>query len=414
MDENRRFDVSVDTSDYPYPMRMMRGCVGDELLRGFVVVRGGRGIVGHDGLVSEWTNEDRAAARAFLQRSEVRLSTLHRVATALLSGAGLMVLLPAIVKDQVVGVLHTLVTAPASLSHAFLTAAAVTVLAVPLVVLFLLLGDLTRFYFHAQHVPSTGAPAFAPRFTLTGLRLPSGELSVAADSDLATARLSDSTIELLIPSNNSARAAIDRKLDAYGGLNRDASPGDRGRVDGMLELVAARSRPLAEEVAKVEAGMARHLLRLQVIVMRYVKALLAFLTTALAVFAAAAVTSDNPTLDPVHEVWLIVIFAVWAPAIVAAVSSPVRWLTALLRSEGSTVNSVAADPEFTRIERITIVAAAVVWLLAGGAAISIAVNEHPGRGALVTMLVCLAVTALAGGLATARSIATPTTRRTNP
>ena len=35
--------------------------------------------------------------------------------------------------------------------------------------------------------------------------------------------------------------------------------------------------------------MARHVLRLQVIVLRYVKALLAFLTTAIAVFAAAAV-----------------------------------------------------------------------------------------------------------------------------
>ena len=37
--------------------------------------------------------DERAAIRAFLQRSEVRLSTVHRVATALLSGAGLMVLL---------------------------------------------------------------------------------------------------------------------------------------------------------------------------------------------------------------------------------------------------------------------------------------------------------------------------------
>ena len=48
-----------------------------------------------------------------------------------------------------------------------------------------------------------------------------------------------------------------------------------------------------EEVAKVEHGMTRHILRLQVIVLRYVKALLAFLTTALAVFTSAAWALDG-------------------------------------------------------------------------------------------------------------------------
>jgi len=35
--------------------------------------------------------DERAAMRAYLQRCEVRLSTVHRVATALLSGAGILV-----------------------------------------------------------------------------------------------------------------------------------------------------------------------------------------------------------------------------------------------------------------------------------------------------------------------------------
>ena len=39
-----------------------------------------------------YTADERAAMRAFLQRCEVRLSTMHRVATALLSGAGILVL----------------------------------------------------------------------------------------------------------------------------------------------------------------------------------------------------------------------------------------------------------------------------------------------------------------------------------
>jgi hypothetical protein len=92
--------------------------------------------------------------------------------------------------------------------HWLLTIAATVVLAVPFIVLFLLFGDLTRFYFHAQHVPSDTGAAFAPRFTLTGLRLPAGDLSPAADAALAEARSDPATIELLVPPNQPARDAI--------------------------------------------------------------------------------------------------------------------------------------------------------------------------------------------------------------
>lgn len=138
--------------------------------------------------MSDWSADDRAAARAYLQRCEVRLSTLHRVATALLSGAGLMVLLPALMKDQVTSVMRTLITASVTAPHLFLTADALIVLLLPFVILFVLLADLTRFYFHAQHLPSSEGQAFAPRFTLTGLRMPSDELSPAAAAELAAAR----------------------------------------------------------------------------------------------------------------------------------------------------------------------------------------------------------------------------------
>lgn len=43
--------------------------------------------------------ESRAAMRAFLQRSEVRLSTIHRVAQALLGGSALILLLPLFLRD---------------------------------------------------------------------------------------------------------------------------------------------------------------------------------------------------------------------------------------------------------------------------------------------------------------------------
>ena len=67
------------------------------------------------------SNEERAAMRGFLQRCEVRLSTMHRVATALLSGAGILVLLPALERDAVLQVLRALLAGPVSWSRALLT-----------------------------------------------------------------------------------------------------------------------------------------------------------------------------------------------------------------------------------------------------------------------------------------------------
>ena len=149
--------------------------------------------------------DERAAVRAFLQRCEVRLSTVHRVATALLSGAGLMVLLPAIARDSIVSVIRTLVSGDLDLAHVCLLAAMVALLALPFAALWLVFRDLTLFYFHAQHVAHDGHDVFTPRFTLTGIRLPSDELGAAARSDLTTVRSSAANIDLLVPSNDLAR-----------------------------------------------------------------------------------------------------------------------------------------------------------------------------------------------------------------
>ena len=54
------------------------------------------------------TPDERAAARAFLARCEVRLSTFHRIAVGMLSGAGLLVVLPVVARDSVTGILRSL------------------------------------------------------------------------------------------------------------------------------------------------------------------------------------------------------------------------------------------------------------------------------------------------------------------
>jgi hypothetical protein len=220
---------------------------------------------------------------------------------------------------------------------------------------------------------------FTPRFTLTALRLPADELGAAATAALERARRDPRTIELLVPANDESRRRTDRQIEAYGGLGVSRDDGDAGRATALFELAASRSRTLVEEVAKVEHGMARHLLRLQVIVLRYVKALLALLTTALATFAANAVVEGEATVGAVDEVWIAAIVLAWAPAIVLAVSSPVRWLEKLFRSEGAAATAVGRDPELTHVERIAVRIAGVAWLLAVVAMVAAVVSDGVTR-----------------------------------
>ncbi|CAN5490086.1 hypothetical protein BH10ACT1_BH10ACT1_03750 [soil metagenome] len=350
----------------------------------------------------ELTPEDRAAVRAFLQRCDVRLSTIHRVATALLSGAGLLVLLPAVERDSVVVVLRALLTGPTDGTHLLLVIAVTASLAVPFTALWLVVRDLTQFYFHANHIRRGGAEAFAPRFTLTGIQLPRGELHPQAAAALDRLRRSPEAVEILVPRNDAARRRIDAQISAYGGLGVEADEGDIGRAAALFELAASRERSLLEEVTKVEHGMTRHILRMQVIVLRYAKALLALLTTAFAAFASAAVVADKTTLAPGDEVWLAAILLAWAPVAITAVTSPVRWLEGQLRNEGATHTAVTADPELTRVEQVTVRLALVGHLAAAIAMIVILTRTGIDGTAQVLGLAAL-VGASAGVLSSLRS-----------
>ena len=208
------------------------------------------------------TADDRAAMRAFLQRCEVRLSTMHRVATALLSGAGILVLLPALERDSVVQVMRTLLAGPVSWSQGLLAVGVAGSMALALAALYLLVLELTRFYFHSNHLRSEHHEVFTARFTLTGLRLPSDELSPDMNAGYTARHSSPENVELLVAKNPSARERIDEQLAAYPGIiaedSGDATVQDAARAEALFALAASRRRTLAEEVTKVEYGIVRH------------------------------------------------------------------------------------------------------------------------------------------------------------
>lgn len=320
------------------------------------------GVGEPDAADRQLTSDERAAIRAYLQRSEVRLSTIHRTATALLSGAGVLVLLPAMGRDAIINVMSGLLGAADDLLHVALAALVLATLALALVVIWLLLLELTRFYFHANHFTSARGTTFTPRFTLTSLHLPVDELGPGAHADLVRQRATPANIELLVPANDAARRHIDAQVAAYDGLRSDADPTDASRASAMLALAGVKDRTLVDEVAKVEYGMARHVLRVEVIVLRYIKALLVVLTTTLATFAMAAVVESSPAIGLGAERWIVAVLLLWAPTVLFVSSAPVRWLGRLLVAEGATSSGIRYDRSLTQLERTASVVSVVVLL----------------------------------------------------
>jgi hypothetical protein len=73
-------------------------------------------------------------------------------------------------------------------------------------------------------------------------------------------------------------------------------------------------------------------------------------------------------------VWLASILLIWAPVVIFAVTTPVRWLDRQLRSEGAGHTGVSNDHELTRVEDVT-VRLAVIGFAASAAAMVIALTS---------------------------------------
>ncbi len=355
-------------------------------------------------MTDQLTADDRAAMRAFLQRSEVRLSSVHRAATALLSGAGVLVLLPALTRDALVTVARTLLRAERTPAALLVLAGLALVIAAIVAVVWLLLAELTRFYFHSNHLGGAHGVTFAPRFGLSSLRLPDDELSAPSAALLGDARADADNIELVVPPNDRARRRIDQQVAAHAGRIDGANEQERdlARAVQLLRLVGAHDHALVDEVARAEYGMARHTQRLQVIVLRYLKALLVVIVSLLLVTALAAVVTPPSPAGADVTVWVVALLLAWSPTAMVAVASPVRWLGALLRSEGAARTGVRYDPELTRLERVIALLSTGVTACAVVAGVALMADDgglaaHPTLAGVLGAGVVLQATALLWG-----------------
>lgn len=323
----------------------------------------------------EVTEAERSAMRAYLQRTEVRLSTLHRIAVSFISGAGLMILFPLFFKDEVTGILRTFINFAVgvlptlasteqllgvvimlALLYPFILSAAM-----PLYGLYLLLKDIIHFYF-TIYTPGFPGSLFTPSFVLSGITFSPDE-SPELKKQIYAYQYRKTAINFLIPFSAEKREkyfdeTIEHtngeiiphsrrwhELKASHGLPDDA---DRKQVDHFntaFGLARTLDRRLIEEVATTETSMVRHVLYLRRLMMRYVATLVMFIWATLVSFIMLAFVTDGrlPTF-----LFMGIGYTIWAAFTLPILHWPIHWI---YRHRKGQVDQRHIDRQLTIFER---------------------------------------------------------------
>lgn len=341
-------------------------------------------------------DESRAAMRAFLQRSEVRLSTIHRVGQALLGGSALVLLLPLFIRDGFPK-LTTLLVSSYDAGQNWAVIAGIGVgafvsVVLPVVAIYLLVGDLLGFYFTSNTFGAPGAghhapdrTVFNPRFVIPGLGFNNDELNERTRSLLDEGRSDEWTRALLVPrslDDDGWRDRFDtRTFDVWGTTAPEGLAGDDERLRQLFRLAGLhRDRTLAHDVARTEALLAKHVLSIRIVVLRYTKALLLLIATTVATLAASGIVEEALHADPsggrfvdgfpYRYLFLVaLVYVAWAPVAARSVTAPLRMIQRHTPGVGEH-RDVYRDKMLTQFESATVLATLVVLIGAVAALIT--------------------------------------------
>lgn len=380
--------------------------------------------------------ESRVAMRAFLQRSEVRLSTIHRVGQALLGGSALILLLPLFLRDAFPKMMTVAIASYDAHQHwlpiVAIGIAASLVILLPVPAIFLLVGDLLGFYFTSntfganpigRHEPEAPPRViFNPRFILPGLGFNNDELSPRTRELLAEGRDDEWTRGLLVPRSTDDDGWRDRfdtrTYEVWGTVADEGTAGDTERVRQAFRLAGlTRDRTLARDVALTEALMARHILAIRVVVLRYSKALLLLIATTVVTLAASGLVDqairEDPTDGkfvggfPYRYLFLVALtYVIWAPLAARSVTAPLRMIQRHTPGVGDH-SDVYLDKHTTQLESATTFITLIVLVAANSAMIFAGWEAAQGTGLAIGIgLACASIVAWVASLNDFR--ATPT------
>lgn len=335
---------------------------------------------------TSFNEAERAAMRAYLQRCEVRLSTLHRVGQAFFGGAGLLILIPVFFKDALDSLLLALL---GQVGNQFAALGSVGLLLtgllyvailyplllsliIPLYGVYLLLKDIVHFYF-TIYTPGFSENLLNPTFSMTGVMFSVDE-SPRAKAAVMRYQYHAAQMGFMIPFSQERQELYfdtiiektkgsifpeSRQIECLKELGVLPQPFDPDKVEyfnAALGIARALDRTLVEEVAMTEMALVRQVLYLRRLVLRYIKTLLMFIWTTVVSFMMLPLINDA-RVPPLLVMALA--YLIWSLAVMRIIGWPLYWIYRH-RREGRTNDQV--DPQLVlmqkRIERFCYLAVA--------------------------------------------------------
>lgn len=146
-----------------------------------------------------------------------------------------------------------------------------------------------------------------------------------------------------------------RTFEVWGVLADEGVAGDTERVRQSFRLAGLnRDRTLARDVARTEALIARHVLAIRTVVLRYSKALLLLIATTVVTLAASGLVDQAVREDPAgghfvdgfpyRYLFLVaLVYVVWAPLAARSVTAPLRMIQRTPPASASTATSTSTN-----------------------------------------------------------------------
>ncbi|MBC8100778.1 MAG: hypothetical protein H7Y11_15165 [Armatimonadetes bacterium] len=301
-----------------------------------------------------FTEQERNAMRAYLQRCEVRLSTLHRIATAFVSGAGLLLLIPVFFRDVVdhillfflrnLGNMYPMFETPNRIAltaalYGLLLYPLLLSLGIPLYGVYLLLKDMVHFYF-TIYMPGFSETLMNPTFSLNAVAFSPDE-SPTVKAEVLRYQYKTSNMNFMLAFSQGKRHEyFDNLIDATQGdilpytrrlehlkqegwLPDDYEEREVNRFNAAFGIARSLDRALVQEVALTEMALVRSVIYLRRLVLRYIKTMVMFLWTMTIAFLMVPFlqVEGAPTF-----VVLAAGYLVWSMGVMPLIRRPFRWI----------------------------------------------------------------------------------------
>jgi hypothetical protein len=300
------------------------------------------------------SDDSRNAMRSFLQRAEVRLSTMHRVAGVFLNGAGLLILLPIFLKDTFLEMNKKLLVFNNHpilelISSLLVSISVILSLLVLILALYYLIKDLVLFYFVGHTIGYK--KLFNPRFGLSPISFSHDE-SEEAKQKIKETEYNKDFRAFVIPPYEKESEYFDSLYEAHHdkiipGTRLSDLNSENQQFLVALGLAGFYDRTLVEEVAKMEISLVRHNIGLRRLVLRYIKALLLFIWSAIITFLAVSFLN----VSVVNSIAVVSIsYLLWGLLAQVIVKLPVKWIYELA-SQNQKLEQVQKDPALVQFEK---------------------------------------------------------------